>query len=62
MYHVQNKNFCLVYSLPPYNARVHPHLCGPDAKGFRPVVLNIRPPPPKKEEVYQPDREPTNDY
>ena len=51
-----------MYALPPYNARIHPHLCGPEAKEFRPIILNLRPPPPKKEETYQPDRDPTNDF
>lgn len=42
IYNLVNQNYCLVYKLPPANARRYDHMCGPRAVNFRMI-----PPPPK---------------
>lgn len=61
IYHNPHMNICHVYVLPPANARRYPHLCGPEAKGFRPIVMHKRP-VPKKDEVFKPDNDQVNDF
>jgi hypothetical protein len=61
MYNLANKNYCYGYALPPANARRYSHLCGPEAKGFKPIVWRPRQ-VPKKDVMFKPDQEPVNDY
>lgn len=61
IYHNPRHNLCLVYALPPRNARTYPHLCGPDAKEFRQIVWVPRQ-IPKKDEMYKPDTGQKNDF
>jgi len=46
---------------PPWTARRYPHLCGPDAKGFRQIRWVPRQ-IPKKDEMYKPDTGQENDF
>jgi hypothetical protein len=61
IYHNPQMNICYAYALPPANARRYPHLCGPDAKGFRHVILRRRR-IPEKDEVFKPENDQVNDF
>ena len=61
VYHNPELNICYVYALPPANARRYAHLCGPEGKGFRPVVLRPRR-IPKKDEVFKPENDWLDDF
>lgn len=60
-FYFAEKNLCLAWGTVPATARRYPHLCGPGATTFRPIIMVPRP-PTKKDEMYKSENPNVFDY